>query len=153
MRTVTNRYALSGALGVAVLAAALMAACGGDNNAPTTPVEPSGTLTSAQLFEGKLSVGGSAFYSFTTLSEDDASLMLASVMTSSSPGSSSNVALGLAFGSPLGEDCVITTAVVTSASLSAQLVNKLKAGTYCARVYDVGNLKVPVSFAVRIVHT
>jgi hypothetical protein len=37
--------------------------------------------------------------------------------------------------------------------LQSPLVSNLTAGIYCVRVYDVGNLKSSVNFAIRIVHS
>jgi len=79
--------------------------------------------------------------------------MLASVTTSTTPGNSTNVTLGMGLGTPLGTGCVETTSVQASPALQSPLVSNLTAGTYCVRVYDVGNLTAPVNFAVRIVHT
>jgi hypothetical protein len=136
----------------AVVLALACAACGGaDTTTPTTPTVTTGPST--ELFEAKLSPGGFAFYSFTVTSTGSTNVMLASVTTSTSPGASSAVALGLAIGTPLGEDCVITTAVIASAGLTSQLVSSLTPGTYCTRVYDIGNLRSTVNFAVRILHT
>lgn len=144
MRTITAIAA--GAL------ALLLTACGGSSTSPsTTPTVTSGPT--AALFEGQLAVGGSAFYSFTVTTTGDADVMLASVTTSTSPGSESNVVLGLALGTPLGEDCTITSALPASAALQSPLVSNLTPGIYCARVYDIGNLRAPVNFAIRIVHT
>ena len=42
---------------------------------------------------------------------------------------------------------------VTTTGLTSQLVNSLTPGTYCTRLYDIGNLRSTVNFAVRIVHT
>jgi len=138
---------------VAVAGLALMlSACGGNDTTGTTAA----TILngpSTELFEGQLAVGGSAFYSFTVSTTGDANVMLASVTTSAAPGSESNVVLGLSLGTPLGEDCTITSALPASAALQSPLVNNLTPGIYCARVYDIGNLKVPVNFAIRIVHT
>lgn len=130
----------------------MLSACGGSDltssSAPTILGGPS-----TVLFEGQLAVGGSAFYSFTVSTTGDANVMLASVTTSTAPGSESNVVLGLALGTPLGEDCSITSAVLASAALQSPLVNNLAPGIYCTRVYDIGNLRSPVKFAIRIVHT
>jgi hypothetical protein len=138
---------------VAATALALaISACGGSND--STSAQPTVTAgPQTELFEGKLAVGGSAFYSFTVQATGNTNVMLASVMTSTAPGTSTGTPLGLAIGSPLGTDCNITTAVVAGPALQSPLVSNLTAGTYCVRVYDVGNLTVPVNFAVRIVHT
>jgi hypothetical protein len=140
----------------AFLAAAALAitipACGGSDNsanaAPTVVASPQ-----TELFESKLNVGGSAFYSFTVGTTGNTNVMLASVTTSTAPGTTTGVALGLAVGSPIGTDCNITTAVLASAALQSPLITNLTPGIYCVRVYDVGNMTVPVNFGVRIVHT
>jgi len=137
----------------AVVLALALSACGGSDSAPssTEPIVTVGPTT--QLFEGQLDVGGSAFYSFTVTTAGNANIMLASVTTSTAPGASSTVVLGLALGTPLGTDCAITNSLQASAGLTSQLVNNLTPGIYCARVYDIGNLRSKVNFAIRIVHT
>ena len=137
----------------AVALALAMSACGGSDSTSgvTTPTLISGPQT--VLFEGKLDVGGSAFSSFTVSTTGNANVMLASVTASSSPGTESSVVLGLALGTPLGTDCSIISALPASAALQSPLVNNLAPGIYCARVYDLGNLRSSVKFAVRIVHT
>ena len=140
------------ALTIAVVVALAAVACGGaDSTTATTPTVTTGPST--QLFEGQLSVGGSAFYSFTVTTTGLANVMLASVTTTTTPGTSSSVVLGLALGTPIGTDCQITSAVPAAAGLTSQLVNSLTPGVYCARVYDLGNLRSAVNFAIRIVHT
>ena len=129
-----------------------MCGCGGsDLGSTTTPILDAGPTTA--LFEGQLAVGGSAFYSFTVSTTGNTNVMLASVTTTTSPGSESSVILGLALGTPLGTDCTITSALPASAALQSPLVGNLTPGIYCARVYDIGNLRLPVRFAIRIVHT
>jgi len=147
--TAFKRIALASLLLAALLAAA---ACGGSNSPATTqPSVITGPQT--QLFEGTLSPGGSAFYSFTVAQTGNASVMLASVSASTAPNTSVAITLGLALGTPLGTDCSITAALTASPSLTSPLVNSLTPGIYCARVYDIGQLQSTVNFAVRIVHT
>ena len=139
------------AFALAVVLAATTFACGGGDDTPAA----ASTATTPQplLFEGQLTVGGSAFYSFTVAATGITNVMLASVTTTAAPGTSSAVVLGLAIGTPLGSDCSITNAVPTAAGLTSQLVNSLSPGTYCARVYDIGNLTSTVNFAIRILPT
>jgi hypothetical protein len=139
---------------IAAIALALtMTACGGASSS-STPAAPTIVATpTPELFEGQLAVGGSAFYSFTVAAQGDADVMLASVTTSTSPGSESNVVLGLALGAPLGTDCTVTSSLPARAALQSPLVNNLAPGIYCVRVYDIGNLRSSVNFAIRIVHT
>jgi hypothetical protein len=143
-------------LAAAALVAALpaLSACGGSDSTPASTTAPTVvTGPSTELFEGTITPAGSAFYSFTVTTTGLADVMLASVTSSASPGTSSTVVLGLALGTPLGTDCTITNSLPASAGLTSQLVNSLSPGIYCARVYDIGNLRSTVNFAIRIVHT
>jgi hypothetical protein len=137
-----------------VLALAVMAAaCSGDSSTPTTPTTTS--LPTSELFEGKLqSRGDSIFFSFTVNVAGNVNVTLASVATSSTPGSSVNLPLGIGLGSPLATDCNVTTQTTAGPALTPQLVgNNFSPAIYCVRVFDVGNLSVPIDFAVRITHT
>jgi hypothetical protein len=128
------------------------AACGGDTSPATTT--PSVTVgPSTELFEGTVVPQGSAFYSFQVQQTGNVNLMLASVTSSAAPGTSSAVTLGISIGVPSGTDCTIQNAAPASAGLTSQLVVNMTPGLYCARVYDIGNLKATVNFAVRIIHT
>jgi hypothetical protein len=60
--------------------------------------------------------------------------------------------LGLGVGAPLATDCNTTSSVNAAPGLTAQLTSTLSPATYCARIYDVGNLTASVNFTVRIVH-
>jgi hypothetical protein len=135
---------------LAVLAAVglLTAACGNDSSA-TTPTTPAGPST--EVFSGTLDVQGSSFYSFTTATSGQVSITLASLVATQ-PGPALNSVMGLAVGSPLGTDCNVTSSVTATPGLTAQLVSTLSPATYCARVYDIGNLTASVNFTVRIVH-
>jgi hypothetical protein len=139
------------AIGLAIVLGAT--ACGGSDNSATTttPTVVAGPQT--ELFEGKLDVRGSAFYSFTVTQTGNATFMLASVTTSTTPGTSTGVVLGLGVGSPLGTGCVQTQTVLAFGALQSPLVSNLTPGIYCVQVSDVGNLTIPVNFAIRIVHT
>jgi hypothetical protein len=140
------------AVGLAALAV-VASACGGASDTAASAAPTAVTAPSTQLFEGQLSVGGSAFYSFTVNTTGDASVMLASTTTSTSPGTAINVALGLAIGTPLATDCSYTASLPAAAALQSPLINNLTPGIYCVRVFDIGNMKVPLNFAIRIVHT
>ena len=137
----------------AALAVAVVSACGGSNSSTTstTPTVVAGPST--ESFEGTLTRNGSSFFSFTVQATGDAFVMLASVTSTTAPGSSLNTILGLGLGTPLGTDCVVTTSVLAFPALQSPLVSNLTAGVYCVRVYDVGNLTGNVNFAIRIVHT
>ena len=131
-----------------VLIGLLTAACGRDEilTGPTTPTQPA-----SEVFTGTLDVQGSSFYSFTVSATGNVGITLASLVATS-PGPALTNVMGLAVGTPEGTDCTVTNSVTTAPGLTAQLVNSLTAGTYCAKIYDLGTLTGPVTFAVRIVH-
>ena len=137
---------------IVIAFALVMAACGGDDTSTTTPT-PTGP--SSQLFEGQLqNRGDSQFFSFAVTTAGDASVTLASVTTASTPGTSLNLPLGVGLGKPVGTDCSLTQQTTTGPGLVPQLTSSnLAVATYCVKVFDVGNLTVPVNFAVRITHT
>jgi hypothetical protein len=141
-RPLVNALALLAVVGL------LTAACGNDD-AATTPTTPSGPST--ENFSGTLDVQGSSFYSFTTTTSGQVNITLASLVAAR-PGPALNNVLGLGVGAPLGTDCNVTSSVDTAPGLTAQLVTTLPPATYCARVYDVGNLTASANFTVRIVH-
>lgn len=136
-----------------VIAFALaVAACGGDNTA-TTPT--TSTAPGPELFEGQLTgPGASQFFSFAVTTAGNVNLTLASVTTAATPGTSVNLSLGIGLGTPVGTGCSLTQQTTTTPGLVPQLTgSNVAVGTYCVTVFDVGNLTVPVNFAVRIDHT
>jgi hypothetical protein len=136
-----------------VIAFALaMAACGGDN---TTTTPTTTTTPPPELFEGQLTGrGASQFFSFAVITAGNVNLTLASVTSAATPGTSLNLPLGVGFGTPVGTDCNVTQQTTTGPGLVPQLTaSNAAAGTYCVKVFDVGNVTVPVNFAVRIDHT
>ncbi len=135
-----------------LLFVATAGACGGsDSSTSTTPSVTVGPTTA--LFEGTLDPNGFAFYSFNVQQTGSVMIMLASVTSSLAPGTSSAVTVGLSIGVPSGTDCTIQNSIPASAALTSQLVVNMTPGLYCARIYDLGNLKSSVNFAVRIVYT
>jgi ABC-type phosphate transport system substrate-binding protein len=136
---------------IVVAFALAMAACGGD----TTTTTPTTTTPTPELFEGQLtSRGASQFFSFTVTTAGNVNLTLASVTTAATPGTSLNLPLGVGLGTPVGTDCNLTQQTTTGPGLVPQVTgSNVATGTYCVKVFDVGNLTVPVNFAVRIEHT
>jgi hypothetical protein len=60
--------------------------------------------------------------------------------------------LGIGVGIPSGIGCARSTSLTAVPGLAAQLTVTLNPGTYCAAVFDVGNLSSAVNFAMRIKH-
>jgi len=142
MKTATTAVFFLGVIGV------LTVACGSDNT-PSTPTTP--LLPSSEVFTGTLGAQGSSFYSFTVATSGNVSITLASLVPKA-PGPAVNTVMGLGVGTPDGTTCAVTNSVTTAPGLTAQLVNSLTPATYCAKIYDLGQLTGPVDFAVRIVH-
>ena len=148
--TMRHAFARSLALTLALLAAA----CGGSDSASTTTPTVTTTPTT-ELFEGKLQGGGdSSFYSFTVNTTGNVNVTLAAVTLTTTPGTSTNLVLGVGLGTPIATDCSVTSQVSTGPGLVSQLVgSSLAQGIYCVRVFDVGTVTGPINFAIRIVHT
>lgn len=140
-----------GRLCILLGAAAVAVACGG-NTATTT--SPSTTASSAsvapRLFTATVPVNGASFYSFTLASPGTVELTLVSVVPVSG-GAPLGTIMGLGEGAPNGTGCDLTNEVRAAPGLTAQLKTAMAIGTYCVTVFDVGNLKTPVSIGVRIV--
>lgn len=135
----------------AVALAVLVAGCG---NSPTSPTTTTTTTTVAdptvnEVFQATVPVGGFSFYSFTVAQNGTVNLTLVEVGGQYVP---STVTVGLGLGVPDGTDCTVSTSANTASGTTAQVTATLGPGTYCARVYDVGNLFAPAAFSVAIDH-
>ena len=129
--------------------AAWTAACGGD----ASPTEPTGTTASSSsvTYTGTLDAGGARFYSFTNAAAGSVTALLASVATPETKTPVS-VPLELGIGVPAGTGCATTTTQIVTAGLVSQMTASLAAGVFCLRVADAGELRAPVTFAVRFSH-
>ena len=132
------------------LLAAVTAACGDDT--ATSPTDTDTAATATQVtYTGTIDVGGSRFYSFTNSAAGSVTAFLASV-TAPDTRLPVSTALEMGVGVPAGTDCATTTTQIVSPSLASQMTVSLAAGVFCLRVADAGELKAPVTFAVRFTH-
>lgn len=130
----------------------LVAACGDNNETPTSPSDDSSTVaepSATETFTGVVPVGGSRFYAFTVGAYGTVNLTLTDVGGAGVP---TTAWLGLGIGTPDAEDCVTTSTINGPSGSAAQLTGVYAAGIYCARVFDIGNLYAPATFAVTIAH-
>ena len=132
------------------LLAAVMAACGDDTATSPTDTDTTATTTSV-TYTGTIDVGGSRFYSFTNTAAGSVTAFLASV-TAPDTRLPVSAPLEIGVGVPAATDCATTTAQIVSPSLASQMTVSLAAGVFCLRVADAGELKGPVTFAVRFIH-
>jgi hypothetical protein len=133
---------------VAALLATIAMGCNGGTNTPTGPTAVNITT---QTFTGSLAVGASRFYSFTVASGGTITASLASVSAAES-GETLDAILELGLGFPAGTGCAVTTTRNVAPALTTQLLTSAGPGVHCVRVADVGDLTVPVRFAVRFAH-
>jgi hypothetical protein len=129
--------------------AVLTVACG-DDASPTSPTDTTPVATSV-TYAGTLDVGASRFYSFTNTAAGSVTAFLASV-TSPDTRLPIGAALELGIGVPAGTGCATTTTQVVAPGLVSQMTVSLAAGVFCLRVADAGELRAPVTFAVRFTH-
>lgn len=136
-------------------AAGATAACGGDStptSATTTNTTTTTTAAEASISEAFVSsvpVNGSRFYAFEVGTYGTVTVTLDRVGGGAVP---TTVWVGVGLGVPEGTDCSTSTSLSTQAGAGPHISTTLAAGTYCARVYDIGNLAAPAPFAITIAH-
>ena len=120
----------------------------------TAPVDEDSVITplvfNTETFAGTLQVQGNNFYSFVVTQAGPVGLTLAAVQTPG--GAALTTPLGIGVGIPAGTGCPRSTSQITPPGLAAQLTVTLNPGTYCAAVFDTGNVTSAVNFAMRIRH-
>lgn len=111
----------------------------------TTSVTSPSVIPKVVNFVSRIQEHGSAWRSFVMVA-GDVSVQLTSV-------SQGTTTMGLGLGTVDGTNCVISQAVETdpnSASVGPQITATLPTGTYCVKVWDIGNLTTIADFAVVI---
>lgn len=141
---------------LAWLSGAVLAVGCGASDSPTSPTDTGPTTetaaepTVAEQFNGTIGVNGSGFYSFEVGAYGTVTLTLLNV--GGVTGVPESVWVGVGLGVPDGTDCSTTTSTSAQAGAGPHVSSVLDAGTYCARIYDIGNLAAPTPFAIRIDH-
>jgi hypothetical protein len=105
-----------------------------------------------ETFAGTLSVGGSAFYSFSTAVTGDVTATLTNIGGDGVPPS---VVVNLGIGSLSGFNCSGSSTAVQitgTAQVSALVTSSEPAGVHCVVISDIGNLFAPATFTVTIAH-
>jgi hypothetical protein len=134
---------------IATVLAVVTIACG-DDESPTEPSSTTSTTTTV-TYAGTIDAGGSRFYSFTNAAAGSVTAFLASV-TAVDSRLPLATPLELGIGVPAGTDCATTITQIVSPALVSQMTASLAAGVFCLRVADAGELRAPVTFAVRFSH-
>ena len=124
-----------------LLLVVFLSACGGDK----TTTAPSNTSTpTSEDWSGVVAPGGQSSRSFTV----NASGTIAVTLTAA------GATLGLGVGLPRvsGGGCRLGVSVNASPASSPQISTAADSGQYCVQVYDLGTLRDPVGFALKIDH-
>ena len=133
-------------LRVAAVLVLIGAAACGDDTEPTTPTEPT-RPTTTETFPGRLTVNGAATHPFVAGGSGQISVTL----TSLSPESTARISLSLGTFNQTGA-CAIFMANDNATQSTSVIANATAAGTFCARVSDVGQLTAPTDYTLTVVH-
>jgi hypothetical protein len=137
------------------LLVSLCAACGDD-----TPTSPSSTTASraTERFDDIINVGQSKFQAFSVGSNGTTSINLASLSPLTRPGVI-NATMEIGWGKTIKADdgtvvgCDLAKVMQTAPALTAQMNDTLgPSADYCANIADVGGLREPANFSIRITH-
>jgi hypothetical protein len=99
-----------------------------------------------ETFASTLAVQGTASRAFTVAKAGTVSVTLATL------AAAAEVGLGLGIPRSDGTGCLLYTSLNTVAGATAQITGSAEAGTYCVKLYDVGNLTRGTVFSVTIAH-
>jgi hypothetical protein len=99
-----------------------------------------------ETFASNLAVRGTASQSFSVAKAGTVSITLTGV------ASTGELSLGLGIPRADGAGCLLYTSMNAAAGAAPQITSSAEAGTYCVKVYDVGNLTRSTSFSVTIAH-
>jgi hypothetical protein len=118
----------------------------------TTSTTSTTTSLSSVVFEGVLTMNGSAFYSFTAAQAGVVSATLSSlVLVGHRDAFTAPVRIGV--GTPKGEGCALTQSMDAAPALVTQLTAPLTTtGIYCVSITDVGTLTGDALFSIRFSH-
>lgn len=137
------------------IVAVLCAACGDDT--PTTP-SPTTASRTTERFDAIINVRESKFFAFSVASNGTTSINLASLSPLNRPGAVT-ATMEIGWGKTVKDEagtvvgCDLAKVMQTAPALTAQMNDTLvPASDYCAHIADVGGLREPVNFSIRITH-
>ena len=124
---------------VLALLAGVATACGGDSASTTAP-----STAATDTFASRLAVGGAATHAFTISTSSTLTVTLDTI--------SPVVVVGVGFGAADASSgsCTLTASVETAGGAADQLTNAVQAGSYCVKIYDIGNLTQTATFSISI---
>jgi len=138
-----------------LILAPFCAACGDD-----TPTTPSSTTPSraTERFDDIIDLRASRFFAFSVGSNGTTAINLASLSPLNRPGILVTT-MELGWGKTLKDEagtvigCTLAKVTQTAPALAAQMNETLPpASDYCANIADIGELREPANFSIRITH-
>jgi hypothetical protein len=135
-----------GFLAVVLTTVALSTWACGDDETPTDPTDPTNPPITTETFTGQINPNGAQTHSFAT----EASGIVTATLVSIAPDSATRV--GLAIGTWNGLACKIEIAA-DNASQGITVTGSASAlGSFCVRIYDVGQLTGNIQYEIRLTH-
>ena len=139
------------------IAAVSAIACGGDT--PTSPsTTPTTPTTVTERFDAIVDLKGSNFFAFSAGQGGTVSINLASLSPLNRPGLLV-VPMEIGYGTTVldGDNnvvgCDLRKTIQATPALTAQMSESVTAAAnYCANIADVGGLREPANFSIRITH-
>jgi hypothetical protein len=147
-----------------LLAVALsIVACG--DSANSLPTSPSGSATSTapttvtERFDAIIELKTSSFYPFSVAASGGTVRINFASLSPLNRAGVLPVAMEIGYGTIVTDDdgnpagCDLRKTILVAPALTAQLTDTLTVATnYCANIADVGNLREPANFSIRITH-
>jgi hypothetical protein len=141
----------------AALLAVVMSLCAGcGDDTPTSP--SSRPVNATERFDNIINVRESKFFPFSVGSNGTTTINLASLSPIDRPGVV-NATMEIGWGKAIKDEngtvvsCDLAKVIQTTPALASQLSDTLTpASDYCANIADVGGLREPVNFSMRISH-
>ena len=129
---------------LSVLAGA--AGCGDDD--PVTPTQPTPPQATTETFSGTLTVNGAVTHSFTA----GQSGVISATVTELVPDSAAVIGVSLGTWNPLAGTCQLLITNDNATQNGSVTGTAGAAGSFCARVYDVGHLTSATGYTLTVVH-
>ncbi|SRR5260370_1255340 len=127
-----------------VLGSMLLTSACANPTAPASPTPVAPTIT--ETFSGTLTVSGNNSHPFTVQQVGGIKVTLISVAPSA--------AVGIGIGTPVSGACSVISSVNAVFGPTVQVSGTATVtGTFCAAVFDSGNLVEPVAYTIMVLHS
>lgn len=138
-----SRRLIVPALAALTLSLAL-AACGSDE--PTTPTTPTTPTAVTETYADTLGRNGARTHNFSSAASGTVTATLTTL------GPDSALVIGFSLGTWNGSSCQIVLAKDDATQGTVLTGGVSSFGSLCVRIYDVGNIIVPINYEITVVH-